>query len=236
MAGGRISGHPIRESAQPPVSVGASASTRAAASPPAAAGRQAARPAELGGLPDRRHLARRPARRTACRGMPPCRCMLQRGRRRQTRWMCSTVRCDISASGALWPGTSGSGKRWGRSTKLSPDREVAYARSAIESIRKGLQALATLKRQRRLSPGYDTDAKEGELLQLLASAADIGVCTRTVTLNQIANQEDVFEAERSDTVEAGAGPDSACADPTEAPEPAGGGRLHPHQRKRHPAR
>ncbi|AXV77167.1 MULTISPECIES: type III secretion system effector XopP [Ralstonia solanacearum species complex] len=224
MAGGRISGHPIRESAQPPVSVGASASTRAAASPPAAAGRQAARPAELGGLARSpssrasssstdglsRHAAL-PVHATA-RETPADPLDVLNGAMRYIRiW--SAVARDEREREALGPEHKG----------LSPDREVAYARSAIESIRKGLQALATLKRQRRLSPGYDTDAKEGELLQLLASAADIGVCTRTVTLNQIANQEDVFEAERSDTVEAGAGPDSACADPTEAPEPAGGG-------------
>ncbi len=226
MAGGRISGHPIRESAQPPVSVGASASTRAAASPPAAAGRQAARPAELGGLARSpssrassssteglsRHAAL-PVHATARETPADPMDVLNGAMRHIHIW--SAVARDEREREALGPEHKG----------LSPDREVAYACAAIASIRKGLQALATLKRQHRLPPGYDTDAKEGELLQLLASAADIGVCTRNVTLNEIANQEDVFEAERSDAVEAGAGagPDSACADLTEAPEPAGGG-------------
>ncbi|WP_197330646.1 type III secretion system effector XopP [Ralstonia syzygii] len=222
MAGGRISGRPIRESAQLPASMGASASMSAAAPPPAA------RPAALAGL------ARSPASRAssnstdglsrhaalpvhaAAQEMPADPIDVFNNAMRYIDVWC-VVAWDEREREALGPEHKG----------LSPDREVSYARSAIASIQKCLQALTALKQQGRLPPDYDADAKEVDLSQLLAYAADIGICTRNITLNEIAHQVQIFEAARSNAAEAASGPDSACADPTEAQEPAGGTSLSP---------
>ncbi|MDB0567102.1 type III secretion system effector XopP [Ralstonia solanacearum] len=198
MAGGRISEHRTRESAQPPVAVEASTSTNtsAAASPPAAS-RQAARPAELSGL------ARPPASRAApgqTDGLSRHAALpvvqetpadpldaFDRAERYISAW--SGVAQDEREREARGP----------EHKRLSPDREVAYACSAIEAIRKCLDLLPTVRRERS---GYDTAAKERELLDLLAFAADTGICTRHQTLNEIADQIAVYEAERSNAAKA----------------------------------
>ncbi|MGD7339312.1 hypothetical protein ACQCRO_20550 [Ralstonia pseudosolanacearum] len=106
---------------------------------------------------------------------------------------------------------------------LSPEREMRYACDAIASIQTCLQALAAMKRQQEIPPGWEVDGREAELLQLLIVAADIGVCTRHETLNKLADQDAVFRAQRSGTAEAEtvSGPDGPRPDTIEAPEPAG---------------
>ncbi len=224
MAGGRISEHRARESAQSPASVEASTSTStstsAAASPPAA-GRPAARPAELGGL------ARPPASRAASGS---------------THGLSRHVALPVTQGTAADPlDTFNHAERhisaWCRMAQyerereargaahkgLNPDREVAYAGAAIESIRKCLDLLPTLRREHRFPPGYDTAAKETELLDLLAVAADTGICARNQTLNEIADQIAVYKAERSNAAKAAAsGPDDARTDPPGTQDAANG--------------
>ncbi|WP_231409074.1 type III secretion system effector XopP [Ralstonia solanacearum] len=215
MAGGRINEPRIRESAQPPVSVEASASTSAAASPPAAS-RQAARPAELSGLarppasraaPGQtdglsRHAALPVAQETPAAPLDA----FDRAERYVSAW--SGVAQDEREREARGP----------EHKRLSPDREVAYACSAIEAIRKCLDLLPTVRRERS---GYDTAAKERELLDLLAFAADTGICTRHQTLNEIADQIKAYKAERSNAAKAASTPDDARTDLTETQDAAG---------------
>ncbi|AMP72797.1 type III secretion system effector XopP [Ralstonia solanacearum] len=222
MAGGRINEPRIRESAQPPVSVEASASTRAAASPPAAS-RQAARPAELSGLARppasraasgsthglSRHAALPVTQETAADPLDT----FNHAERHISAWCrMAQYEREREARGAAHKG-------------LNPDREVAYAGAAIESIRKCLDLLPTLRREHRFPPGYDTAAKETELLDLLAVAADTGICARNQTLNEIADQIAVYKAEHSNAAKAAStafGPDDTRTDPPGTQDAADG--------------
>ncbi|WP_328518365.1 hypothetical protein [Ralstonia pseudosolanacearum] len=224
MAGGRVGARAVRESAQTPVSADASTSTSAAASPPAAAARQAARPAELRGLasaPSSRasssstgglsRQASLPARAVARETPEAPVDVFNRTMRHVNAWRAVAER--ERKLEALGPEHKG----------LSPEREMRYACDAIASIQTCLQALAAMKRQQEIPPGWDVDGQEAELLQLLIVAADIGVCTRHETLNKLADQDAVFRAQRSGTAEAEtvSGPDGPRPDTIEAPEPAG---------------
>ncbi len=224
MAGGRVGARAVRESAQTPVSADASTSTSAAASPPAAAARQAARPAELRGLasaPSSRasssstgglsRQASLPARAVARETPEAPVDVFNRTMRHVNAWRAVAER--ERKLEALGPEHKG----------LSPEREMRYACDAIASIQTCLQALAAMKRQQEIPPGWDVDGREAELLQLLIVAADIGVCTRHETLNKLADQDAVFRAQRSGTAEAEtvSGPDGPRPDTIEAPEPAG---------------
>ncbi|MGA4394411.1 type III secretion system effector XopP [Ralstonia nicotianae] len=228
MAGGRVGARAVRESAQTPVSADASTSTStstsAAASPPVVAGRQAARPAELRGLasaPSSRasssstgglsRQASLPARAVARETPEAPVDVFNRTMRHVNAWRAVAER--ERKLEALGPEHKG----------LSPEREMRYACDAIASIQTCLQALAAMKRQQEIPPGWDVDGREAELLQLLIVAADIGVCTRHETLNKLADQDAVFRAQRSGTAEAEtvSGPDGPRPDTIEEPEPAG---------------
>ncbi|WP_232556696.1 hypothetical protein [Ralstonia solanacearum] len=221
MAGGRISEHRTRESAQPPVAVEASTSTNtsAAASPPAAS-RQAARPAELSGL------ARPPASRAApgsTHGLSRHVALpVTQGTAADPLDTFNHAERHISAWCRMAQDEREREARGPEHKGLNPDREVAYACSAIEAIRKCLDLLPTVRRERS---GYDTAAKERELLDLLAFAADTGICTRHQTLNEIADQIAVYEAERSNAAKAASaasGPDDARTDPPGTQDAANG--------------
>lgn len=218
MATGRIGARAVREPAQTPVSADASTST--AASPPAAASRQTARPAELRGL------ARAPSSRrssSATGGLSRQASLPAHALARETPETPAEVFNQAMRHVDVWRALAERERKreaQGPEHKsLSTDRETKYACDAIVSIQTCLRALAAMP------SSTDVDKREVELLQLLVVAADAGVCARHVSLNALAGQEAEFKAQRSGTAEAetvsgadGPRPDTIAA---QEPEPAG---------------
>ncbi|QCX48485.1 type III secretion system effector XopP [Ralstonia pseudosolanacearum] len=229
MAGGRIGARAVRELAQTAVSADASTSTSTAASPPAAAGRQTARPAELRGL------ARAPSSRASSSstgGLSRQASLPARAMARETPEAPMAVFNQAMQYVNAWRAVA-EGERereaLGPEHKgLSPDRETKYACDAIVSIQTCLRALAAMPSSR------DVDQREVELLQLLMVAADAGVCARHATLNALADQDAVFRAQRSGTAEAEtvSGADGPRPDTIEAPEPEPAGATAPSPSER----